>query len=295
MVQYKDTGKDVKKIQILLSNIGYDLIADGVFGDMTLNAVKDFQRKNGLEVDGVVGEITEKKLESYKATTENKSDVLNYNFKVNTNNGLDEDQYVKEKHKKKQIYIHFTAGSDSAINSLHGWNSDDPKVATAYIIDGGNGDIYEAFHPDYYGWHLGVKGTNGMLDKSSIGIELCAFGPLLEKNGKFYAWPKNWTKEIEEKNVYKLNEEFRGYSYFYKVSDEQFESLEKILCFLIEKYNIKIQDSFDKTWFDYKPELLSKVVDGIWTHVNVRKDKTDMYPDHRLIVLLNRLAKKYNK
>ena len=33
---------------------------------------------------------------------------------------------------------------------------------------------------------------------------------------------------------------------------------------------------------------------GIWTHTNVRKDKQDSYPDHRLFELLNRIKDKNN-
>lgn len=48
------------------------------------------------------------------------------------------------------------------------------------------------------------------------------------------------------------------------------------------------------SWFEYMPELISNKTAGLWTHVNCRKDKFDSYPDHRLLELLNRLAKKYN-
>jgi N-acetyl-anhydromuramyl-L-alanine amidase AmpD len=295
MVKYKDSGKEVSRIQTMLSKIGYDLISDGIFGKMTLNAVKKFQRENNLTIDGVVGENTLKKLESYQNNNKADESLEIHCFDADISCALYEGQYVKEKYKKTQIYIHFTAGSSSAKNAIHGWNSDEPRIATAYIIDGDNGKIYQTFNPDYFAYHLGVSGTSGKMDKCSIGIEICAFGHLKEKNGKFYAWPNDWNKEIKEENVYKLKDEFRGYKYFYSISNKQYECLEDLLCFLIEKYNIKVQNNFDKSWFDYKPELIKSMDDGIWTHVNVRKDKTDMYPDHRLLELLNRLAKKYNK
>ena len=50
-----DKGETVKQLQELLIKNGYKLIADGDFGNKTLEAVKDFQSKNGLKVDGVVG------------------------------------------------------------------------------------------------------------------------------------------------------------------------------------------------------------------------------------------------
>lgn len=54
-------GSDVKELQGLLMNLGYNLPKygdDGDFGTETYNAVKKFQKNNGLEVDGIVGELT---------------------------------------------------------------------------------------------------------------------------------------------------------------------------------------------------------------------------------------------
>lgn len=50
-------GNEVKALQEKLN-----LKADGIFGPLTEEAVKDFQRSNGLEVDGIVGADTLSKL-----------------------------------------------------------------------------------------------------------------------------------------------------------------------------------------------------------------------------------------
>ena len=50
-------GNDVKTIQKALH-----LLDDGIFGAMTEEAVKDFQKSNGLKVDGIVGDATWVKL-----------------------------------------------------------------------------------------------------------------------------------------------------------------------------------------------------------------------------------------
>ena len=50
-------GNEVKLLQEKLN-----LKADGIFGPLTEEAVKDFQRSNGLEVDGIVGANTLSKL-----------------------------------------------------------------------------------------------------------------------------------------------------------------------------------------------------------------------------------------
>ena len=51
-----------KDIQTKLNNRGYKLAVDGLVGNATINAIKDFQRKNGLAVDGIVGKNTMSKL-----------------------------------------------------------------------------------------------------------------------------------------------------------------------------------------------------------------------------------------
>ena len=52
------TGAIVYLFQAMLICKGYNLVLDGIFGNNTLNAVRDFQRKNGLVVDGIVGKNT---------------------------------------------------------------------------------------------------------------------------------------------------------------------------------------------------------------------------------------------
>lgn len=54
-VQYGSKGADVEELQKSLNSKGYTLDVDGIFGDKTQSAVKDYQQKNGLSVDGIVG------------------------------------------------------------------------------------------------------------------------------------------------------------------------------------------------------------------------------------------------
>ena len=57
-ISYGSSGSDVKKLQQALNDKGYSLQVDGQFGSKTQAAVKDYQKKNGLQVDGIVGEKT---------------------------------------------------------------------------------------------------------------------------------------------------------------------------------------------------------------------------------------------
>ncbi len=69
--RYGSTGTEVKYIQTALTKLGYySNSITGHFGNKTEDAVKQFQRDNGLSADGVVGAKTMAKLqEKYNATT----------------------------------------------------------------------------------------------------------------------------------------------------------------------------------------------------------------------------------
>ena len=57
--QLGSRGEEVRKIQQKLKNWGYYAgSVDGIYGTQTRDAVKFFQRKNGLTVDGIAGKKT---------------------------------------------------------------------------------------------------------------------------------------------------------------------------------------------------------------------------------------------
>jgi len=68
-VRLGDSGDGVKQIQTALKAAGYKVTIDGQFGNQTDAAVRQFQKKNGLTVDGVVGRITWAKLSTAGSTS----------------------------------------------------------------------------------------------------------------------------------------------------------------------------------------------------------------------------------
>lgn len=66
VLQKGSTGEQVKALQRLLHAQGYGLGSkdpiDGDFGSMTDTAVRAYQKSNGLEADGIVGQATWKRL-----------------------------------------------------------------------------------------------------------------------------------------------------------------------------------------------------------------------------------------
>jgi len=76
IIKQGQRGATVRQIQQKLKNWGYYKgKVDGIFGAQTKEAVKYFQRKNGLKVDGVVGKQT---LAALGISTSNNSNNSNY-------------------------------------------------------------------------------------------------------------------------------------------------------------------------------------------------------------------------
>ena len=70
--KYGSRGSEVTQIQTKLKRWGYyNGNIDGIFGSQTLEAVKYFQRKNGLTVDGIAGPTTLKAMGIYSSSSSN--------------------------------------------------------------------------------------------------------------------------------------------------------------------------------------------------------------------------------
>ena len=69
-LSYGSKGSEVTELQKLLNQNGYTLDADGIFGSKTQAAVKDYQQKNSLSVDGIVGNNTWGALTAAPAATQ---------------------------------------------------------------------------------------------------------------------------------------------------------------------------------------------------------------------------------
>ena len=65
ILRFGSRGTLVEYLQLALIRAGYTLTVDGIFGARTRDAVRDFQQKNGLPADGIVGRQTWAKLMPY--------------------------------------------------------------------------------------------------------------------------------------------------------------------------------------------------------------------------------------
>lgn len=78
--KYGSRGSEVTQIQTKLKRWGYyQGNVDGIYGSQTLAAVKYFQRKNGLSVDGIAGPATLKAMGIYSSSSGGSSSSSNSN------------------------------------------------------------------------------------------------------------------------------------------------------------------------------------------------------------------------
>jgi len=211
---------------------------------------------------------------------------------------LSDNEYVKTATPKRQVYLHHTAGNASGVNVFKAWNRDSRgRIATCVCVANtgakeGDGVISQGFSSKYWAYHLGVKALvfeaydvpYQRLDKISIGIEICAWGQLTEKDGKFYNYV-NRTVPAEE--VCTLDDPYKGYRHFHRYSDEQIRSVEKLLRYWNEIYDIPM-DYNEKDMWDVSLKALSGEP-GLYTHNSVRKDKIDIFPQPEMIEMLKGL------
>jgi N-acetyl-anhydromuramyl-L-alanine amidase AmpD len=200
------------------------------------------------------------------------------------------DDYYASTKTKNQIYLHHTAGAAEGERQFGFWQGDPIKVATCVCVSR-NGEVVQGFSSKYWAYHLGMRGTHfathGLpykkLDMSSIGIEICSWGWLTEKDGKFYTYVGS---ELPSHRVMKLNQPYRGHQYWEDYTDEQVESVRKLLLLWKDRYGIDV--SYNEDIWDISKRALAGE-NGVFTHNSVRPDKTDVYPNPKLVAMLKGL------
>jgi hypothetical protein len=212
---------------------------------------------------------------------------------------LRETQYVKEETPKQQIVLHHTAGNASGIGTISMWDTDDRgRIATCVTISGPgakgttDGEICQAFSSKYWAYHLGIKPevfkaykvSYQRLDKIAIGVEICNWGPISFKDGKYYTYVN---REIPESQVTKLDKPYKGHLFYHKYSDAQIQSVKDLLVYWKGIYKIDLTYNYDQM-FTVNTKAL-KGENGLYSHNSYRKDKTDIYPCPRMIEMLKTL------
>jgi len=296
-------GPEVKELQKFLG-----VTADGIFGAHTEALVMAYQEKEGLMPDGIVGPNTWGKMGlattdlSESSKTEPTSQMPYKKKLIELASGLSYeeffmpvDEYKKGPIKAEWIFLHHTAGWHNPYNTITAWDADTRgAIATEWVLGGPSskdgskehdGKLLQAFPKGNWGYHLGKNGSEHM-HKNSVGIEVCNFGYVVD--GKTYAGTK-----VDESQIVKLAQPFRGHSYWHRYSDKQIEVLKLWLQYIGERDGIDITKGLPAlvkqkgaAAFEFNDDAYYGRVKGVWTHTNTRKDKVDMFPQQELMDML---------
>lgn len=208
-----------------------------------------------------------------------------------------ENQYYKTEFPKNQIYLHHTAGNADAKNVFAGWKSDAGRIGTCVSISGKgkntiDGEIVKGYSSKFWAYHLGCKTKYFQamklpykeLDKYSIGIEICNWGQLTLKDGKFINYVN---REVPANEVCELATPHRGYKYYHNYTDAQIESTRQLLLYWGDLYKIPL--TYNEDIFGLTPRAF-KGEKGVFTHCSVRPDKVDIYPHPHMVDMLSTLG-----
>ena len=140
-VQYGSSGGDVKKLQEALNKNGYKLDVDGQFGPKTQSAVKDYQKKNGLAVDGIVGKNTWSKLTAVNTKTQSGSKKTAVSQK-------------KVKTETKRPEYGKSAALKNAENKLNNWEKNSPKKYSSKYSEEIDGILNDILNREKFSYNL---------------------------------------------------------------------------------------------------------------------------------------------
>lgn len=209
-------------------------------------------------------------------------------------------QYINEEYTKTQIYLHHTAGNSNAINVYRDWESNPERISTCVTICGlpgkskdfTDGQIIQGFPSKLWAYHLGLKESTFQkfgvpyksLDKVSIGIEICNWGQLTFKNGKYYNYVN---KIVPVEEVCILDKPHRGFKFYHNYTDAQISSVKDLLLLWNAKYGIPL--TYNEDIWEVNMRAL-KGEPGIFTHNSCRYDKVDIYPHPKMVAMLKSLS-----
>lgn len=195
-------------------------------------------------------------------------------------------EFASDVFRKDLVVLHFTAGT-TAKGAFDTWRLDPLRVATAYIVDV-DGTIYEVFPPQFWAAHLGVKGTNNLHDKRSIGIEIVNVGPLQRSTDDpsvLNWWPRkskdaaDFTTRfcrLDETHRY-VPGPYRGKSHFASFPDAQVDATAALVRSICDRFAISPTLPGSSRRFEFEPGTFA-TYKGVCSHANFRQDKWDIGP-----------------
>ncbi len=246
-------------------------------------AKSDFKKEATMYPEGI------KDYETQFDTTLTDSDNVKYEVTKNTSfpfplavlkpKGITNFFYPDEQ-KKTAIALHFTVGY--LTGDLGTLIEQDSHLSVPFVI-GRNGTVYQLFNSKYWAYHLGrgTVGSNTVNSKRTIAIELSNIGPLTRHDGELRNIYGSKYCAVNEKSFYtKLDNSYRKYTYYSTFTEEQYESLSKLISYLCSKFNIPREFLPIETRYSlFSDTNEARNFEGICSHVNFRAyGKVDIGP-----------------
>lgn len=135
------------------------------------------------------------------------------------------------------LVIHYTAGRD-ALSSAQYLARDDVK-ASAHLVIGRKGEVYQLVPFDTISWHAGISSYGGRsgYNNYAIGIELDNAGVLTKTGNDYTAWFGKKYMENEVMQAVHRNESQPRFWHIY--TEEQLRVCEEISQLLVDTYHLK--------------------------------------------------------
>lgn len=227
--------------------------------------VRDLQKQNKLDIDGVCG------LASWSKLYIKLLNVLPVNF---------EGYYYKQASNKKQIVWHHSAGSDDAVNMFEWWKRDNvTHVATCIGIEK-SGRVVKGYDEGFWAHHIGMSNAqNQVRNIESIAVELTNWGNL---SANLTTWANT---KVAQKDVIELN--YKGSKFYEIYPDSQIKALELWTVLVALRFDIPLTYNEKDMWEVSQDAINGKA--GIYTHNSFISWKTDVSPQPKLIEMAKKL------
>jgi hypothetical protein len=266
------------KALTLSENLQRARLLNLILKELGYKDIRDFQKQEGLTVDGWFG------INSYR-----KLYAKYLNFKEVNFEGF----YHKQAIDKTQIVLHHSAGWDNARQMFEVWKRDNAHhVATAIGITD-SGEIIRGYDEAFWAVHIGaydVGLTNFLqLETQSIGVEICNWGALETRNNIHYTWVSDYGKRgravtLPQERVIELN--YKGYKFYEAYTDAEIESTRRWIMLNAIRFNIPLSYNAKDFWEVSPAACAGKP--GLYTHNSFISWKSDISPQPKMIAMLEK-------
>lgn len=189
-------------------------------------------------------------------------------------------QWFLQQTPKRHIVWHGTQGRTrhtpakgmpgNATTSIHAWNRDSLQVGAPWLVDR-DGTCYRTFDDSGWIYHLGLPGTHGRFDKSSVAIELANELSLRTENAKLYAFD-HITPSTQYIGPW-FSQPWRRHTHWADLDEPQVDAAIALTLDICERNAIDPVFFYPSTEYAY-PRCFE--VATILCHSNCREDKSDL-------------------